>query len=39
MRSIYQIVPVSPHEEDAEMLENLDEVVAGVFQFHVRDGQ
>ncbi len=39
MQSIHQIVPVCPHEEDTEMLENFDIVVAGVFQFHVRDGE
>ena len=39
MRSNQQIVSISPQEEDAEMLENLDAVVAGVFQFHVIDGE
>ena len=39
MRSNQQVVPVSPEEEDAVRLEDLDEVVAGVIQVHERNGK
>ncbi len=37
MRGNQQVVPVSLQEKDAEVLDKLDDVVAGVLQFHERE--